>query len=147
MHFNPPDFRIAGHALWNVPCTTVEGSLEGSSRVSFSRREAASIDLMLWPCVARIRKCVGSVSCVAVRAFWVAVSWALLVSGVGRELGSGVSVVAVAVAVGCSASEGMWRSANRFLSESATACMISGRVTFRDLSFRHASWKASQLVN
>lgn len=36
--------------------------------------------------------------------------------------------------------EGVYSSANRFLSEFATASTISGKVTLRDLSLRHASY-------
>lgn len=119
--------------------------------------------LMLWPCVARMRKCDGSVS-ETDSAFWVAVSWPAVVVGVITELGSsgtvpmpapslfvGVDVAVVAVEEGSAAvvvpsvgvswlTDGTCSRANRFLSDSATALRISGKVTFRDLSFRQESW-------
>lgn len=49
-----------------------------------------------------------------------------------------VGVGSVAVGVGWDV-DGVYSSANRFLSELATASTISGKVTFRDLSLRHAS--------
>lgn len=141
------------------------GREEGSSeRESFSRRDAASMFLMLWPCVARMRKCDGSVS-VTDSAFCVAVSWPAVVVGVITELGSsgtvpmpapslfvGVDVAVAAVEEGSAAvvvmpsvgvswlTDGTCSRANRFLSDSATALRISGKVTFRDLSFRQESW-------
>ena len=47
-------------------------------------------------------------------------------------------VASVAVGVGWVV-EGVYSSANRVLSEFATASTISGKVTLRDLSLRHAS--------
>lgn len=150
MHFKPPDSRIRGHAEWNVPCTTVFGRLPSSVRLSRSRYDDASMPLMLWPCVARIRKCDGSVSPRAASAFCVAVSWAALVAG-GVILAlalesSGTGVVGAAGGTGgwvavvdSDSSDGTWKRAKRFLSDSATALRISGRVTFRDLSFRQDS--------
>lgn len=89
---------------------------------------------MLWPCVARMRKCEGLVSARAVveRAFWVDVSS----FGVGII---GVDVAAPAVGVSGVDSDGRCNRAKRFLSDSETAVKISGKVTFSDLSFRQES--------
>lgn len=52
-----------------------------------------------------------------------------------------VDVVVGSVAVGVGwVVEGVYSSANRFLSEFATASTISGKVTLRDLSLRHANY-------
>lgn len=140
------------------------GREASSVRERFSRRDAASMVLMLWPCVARMRKCDGSVSD-TLSAFSVAVSWPAVVVGVTTELGSSGTVptprpsffvgVVVAVVMGSVAllvvvlvvvvgvswlTDGTCSKANRFLSDSATALRISGKVTLRDLSFRQESW-------
>lgn len=121
--------------------------------------------LMLWPCVARMRKCDGSPS-VTVSAFCVAVSWPAVVVGVITVLGSSgtaptpapslfvgvlvgsavdselgcVMVVVVVVVADSWLTDGTWRRAKRFFSDSATALRISGKVTLSDLSFRQESW-------
>jgi hypothetical protein len=64
------------------------------------------------------------------------VSWAALVVGMACSV---IEVVEVVVDCCAASVEGMCRRAKRFLSEVATAWMISGRVTFKDLSFRQAS--------
>lgn len=106
-----------------MPCTTVSGrggGVEGSSvlpavRESFWRREAASMVFMLWPCVARIRKWVGSGS-LATRAR--AVVWAAAVADVScsEESVGGDGVVSCG---------GLYRRPNLCLSEDATAFRIS----------------------
>lgn len=63
------------------------------------------------------------------------VSVSVLVVSVDVDVG----VASVAAGVGWVV-EGVYSSANRFLSEFATASTISGKVTLRDLSLRHASY-------
>lgn len=118
---------MAGQTAWYVPCTTMSGNLDSSSSVSLSRNAAASTLLMLCPCVARIRKCDGFVSFTAT-AVAVAFSCPALVVGtcdVGIELGSvSLAVVPVSpsvVVLLIAFAEGMCNSANRFLSDEATA--------------------------
>jgi hypothetical protein len=108
--------------------------------------------LMLWPWVARIKKFDGSVSFTD-NALSVADCWASLVAGADSRTDvagcssptiepascsasggvAGVVVAWVVELVGCA--DGMWRRAKRFLSDESTACRISGKVTFSDLSF------------
>lgn len=160
MHRSPPDRKIAGHAPWKVPWTTVSGSSDSLESERGSRKDAASTVLMLWPCVARIRKCDGSAS-VTESACAVALCWSSAETGASNTEVDGWSSPAAAVVAfstpsdpdvvtgnvvplvvdsfGCA--EGIWRRANRFLSEESTAWRTSSKVTFRDLSFRHCSWE------
>lgn len=156
MQRRPPDRRITGQAEWNVPWTTVSGSFVSSAKESGSRKDAASTVLILWPCVARIKKCDGSVSFTA-KAWSVAVCRASLVAGADSKTAVEVWSSLASFAASCSASglvtgtvvawvvdsvvwaDGMWRRAKRFLSDESTACRISGKVTLRDLSFLHSS--------
>ena len=54
------------------------------------------------------------------------------------DVDSGVEIELAAGGVS-SLTEGTWSKAKRFLSDSATALRMSGRVTFKDLIFRQES--------
>ena len=79
------------------------------------------------PCVARIRKCVGSES-LTERACVVALS-------------NSCNVVVVSLTLfPLSKAFGIYSSANRFLSEAATVSRISGKVALSDRTFLQASY-------
>lgn len=125
-----------------------------SDRDRRSRNEAASTVLILWPWVARIKKCDGFVSSTE-RACAVEFCCSSLVDGADPRTAESPSdagpcclpsatdsfvgsVVASSFDVSAEA-EGMCNSAKRFLSDDSTACRISGKVTLRDLIFLQAS--------